>query len=261
LRGARAAGNTGPAAAQRLRRQEPPVPEAPTLLLFRPGPQAAEFAAALDARLPGKFSTVAAPLTRIVELPGEIDLRGVQGLAFTSANAVVAFAARRLATNLPAWCVGDATAAAARAAGLAADSAGGDEAALAALVAAAHRPGAGSVLHLRGRHTAGDLAERLRAAGVPARAMVIYDQPALPLTDAVRERLVAGGPAVLAFFSPRTARLFVAEAEAAGWPLAPATAVSISHAADAALAGLGFGRRIVAPAPDRAGMLAALATL
>ena len=235
--------------------------EARTVLLLRPEAEAAAFAAALEARAPGRFLAVPAPPFAIETLPGAIGLAGVQGLAFTSAHAVAAFAAQGLATGLPAWCVGPGTAAAARAAGLAATSAGGEVAALARLVAAAWRPGAGDVLHLRGRHAAGDLAGRLRAAGVATREAVVYDQPARPLPPEARRILAAGGAEALAFFSPRGARLFAAEARDAGWPLSAAAAVSISAAADAGLAGLGFARRVVAASPDREAMLAAIAGL
>jgi uroporphyrinogen-III synthase len=235
--------------------------EARTILLFRPEAQAAAFAGALAEQWPGRFRAVAAPLTAIEFLPGPLDLAGVQGLAFTSANAVAAFAARGAAGGLPAWCVGGTTAAAARAAGLAAVAAGGDVAALARLIVAAHRPGTGEVLHLRGRHVAGDLVGMLEAAGVPARALVIYDQPARPLPAAARTLLEAGEAELLAFFSPRGAQRFAVEARSAGWPLGSATAVAISAATDAELDGLRLGRRIVAAAPDREGMLAALAGL
>ena len=63
----------------------------------------------------------------------------------------------------------------------------------------------------------------------------------------------------MALFSPRTAGRFAAEA--AGLDLAGVTAVSLSAATDAALAGLGVGRRVIAAAPTRDGMVAALATL
>jgi uroporphyrinogen-III synthase len=234
--------------------------EARTILLFRPEAQAAAFAAALEARFPGRFRPVPAPVFTIEPLPVAIDLDGVQGLAFTSAHAVSAFAALGVATALPAWCVGAATAAAARAAGLAAVSAGGDAAALVRLVAEAWRPGAGAVLHLRGRHAAGDLAGRLRDAGVPVRDLVVYDQPARPVPPAARAAL-AGGADLLAFFSPRGARLFAAEARVAGWPLGAAAAASISAATDAGLEGLGIGRRLVASRPDQPGMLAIIARL
>jgi uroporphyrinogen-III synthase len=235
--------------------------EARTILVVRPEAQAAAFAAAIDARFPGRFRPVAAPVFGIEPLPVTIDLDGVQGLVFTSVHGVEAVAARRLTTELPAWCVGAATTAAARDAGFAAVSADGDAAALARLVAEMWRPGAGEVLHLRGRHATGDLVSRLEEAGVPARDLVVYDQPARPVPPEARTLLAAGGGDLLAFFSPRGARLFAAEARAAGWPLGAAMAVSISPATDAGLDGLELGRRCVAQRPDQPGMLAAIARL
>lgn len=234
---------------------------AQTILLFRPEAGAAAFAAGLEARAPGRFRAIAAPPFRIEPVPATIELAGVQGLAFSSANAVPAVATQDARRSLPAWCVGPATAAAALAAGFAAVSAEGDVAALARLIAAEARPGAGDVLHLRGRHAIGRLAERLRALGVPAREVVVYDQPARPLEPAVRRLLAEAGAEVLAFFSPRGARFFAAEAGSAGWPLGGVTAVSISAATDAGLAGLGIGRRVVAASADRQGMLAAVEEL
>ena len=123
------------------------------------------------------------------------------------------------------------------------------------------KTGAGDVLYLRGAHAAGDLVARLREAGVPARDLVVYDQPARPVPPEARALLAAGGADLVAAFSPRGARLFAAEARAAGWPLDAASAVSISPATDAGLDGLGFGRRLVARRPDQPAMLAAIARL
>jgi uroporphyrinogen-III synthase len=150
------------------------------------------------------------------------------------------------------------TAAAAAAAGFAARSADGDVGALAALVAAAHRPGAGAFLHVRGRHAAGDLAGRLAAVGVPVRAAEIYAQVPQPLASEVGAALADG--AAVALFSPRSAALFAAAVRAAGWPLAGVAAVSLSAAVDAAL-DLSVAARIVAARPTRDGMLEALAGL
>jgi uroporphyrinogen-III synthase len=227
------------------------------LILTRPKPQSEAFAAAVHARLPGRFRVLVAPLLEIVALPAQPDLAGVQGLLFTSANGVEQFAARTRERGLVAYCVGEMTAAAARAAGFAARSADGDVADLAALAVAAYRPGAGDFLHVRGRHAAGDLVGRLRTAGVPARAAEIYEQVARPLEGPARELLAGGGEAVVALFSPRSVRLFAAQA--AGWDLGRVTTVSLSAAADSGLAGVAPGRRLIAPAPTRAGMLAALA--
>jgi uroporphyrinogen-III synthase len=234
---------------------------AETLILTRPRRQSEAFAAAVAEAMPGRFAVLVSPLIEIAPVAGALDLGGLQGIVFTSANGVEQFTARSPERGLVAWCVGDMTAAAAEAAGFEARSADGDVNALAALVVAANRPGAGAFLHVRGRHAAGDLVGNLTAAGVAARAAEIYDQTPLRLAGPARGLLAQGGPAVLALFSPRSARLFAAEARDAGWPLGRVTAVSIAAAADAGLAGLGLGRRVLAETPGRAGMLAALASL
>jgi uroporphyrinogen-III synthase len=232
-----------------------------TLLLTRPAAQAEAFAAIVEAELPGRFRPVVSPILAIVPRPAPLDLDGLQGLVFTSANGVEQFAAQCAERGLTAWCVGEMTAAAARRAGFAARSADGAVGDLAALVAAGHRPGAGGFLHLRGTHAAGDLVAMLAARGVPARAAVIYEQAPQPLTGQARALLRAGGIDVVALFSPRTARLFAAAGRGAGWDLSRSVAVSLSAAADAALVGLAPGVRRVASAPTRAGMLAELARL
>lgn len=233
--------------------------ERTTILLFRPEAQAAAVAVALDARCPGRFRALAAPMTETVFVQATIDLTGVGGLAFTSANGVAALAAQGPLPPLPAWCVGDSTAAAARATGLSARSARGDAAAMARFIAGAWRPGDGAILHVRGREVAGDLAGALAAAGIPAREAVVYAQQVRPLPDAAATLLASGAADMLAFFSPRGARLFAAAARVADWPLGRATAVAISAAADAGLGGLGLGRRCVAATPDREGMVEAIA--
>jgi len=232
-----------------------------TLLLTRPSAQSQAFAEALAERLPGRFRPVISPLLEIVPLPAPLNLDGLQGLVFTSVNGVEQFAARSPDRHLPAWCVGDMTAAAARQAGFAARSANGDVADLADLIAAGHRPGAGAFLHVRGAHAAGDLTGRLAARGVPARAAAIYDQAPQPLSAEALDLLATGRIYVLTFFSARTARLFTASGEGAGWDLARATAVSLSADADAAFAGPEPARRHIARTPTRDGMLAALAAL
>ena len=58
------------------------------LILTRPKPQSEAFAAAVDARLPGRFRVLVAPMLEIVPRPVQPDLTGVQGLLFSSANGV-----------------------------------------------------------------------------------------------------------------------------------------------------------------------------
>lgn len=232
-----------------------------TLLLTRPRDQSEAFAAALEAALPGRFAPLIAPMLRIERVAATIDLVGAQGLLFTSANGVEAFAAACADRRLPAYCVGDMTARAARNHGFAARSASGDVASLAALAAGAARPGGGPLLHVRGRHAAGDLVGLLAAAGVPARALELYEQVAAPLGAEARARLAAGDVAVLTAFSPRSAAIFAKAALTEGWDLGPAALVALSKAADAAHDAPEPGRRIIAAEPTRAGMIAALAGL
>lgn len=236
------------------------MPDRPRrLLLTRPRPQGEAFAAALAAALPGRFLPVLAPMLAIAPWAGRIDLGGAQALLFTSSNGVAAFAGLSAERSLPAWCVGDATARAARAAGFAARSAGGDVEALAALAAAAARPGAGALIHVRGRHAAGDLVGRLVAAGLPARGLEVYDQVAVAPPPEAAVLLAAGAVEVAAAFSPRSAAAFAAAARAEGWPLGGMTLVSLSAAADAAHEAPEPGRRVIAAEPTREGMIAALA--
>jgi uroporphyrinogen-III synthase len=236
-----------------------------TLLLTRPLPQSEAFAAALAARLPGRFRPVIAPLTAIVPRPdAAVELADAAALAFTSANAVAAYADRSPRRDLPAYCVGASTAAAARAAGFAARTAEGDAAALAALIA---RDRPGPVLHPRGAEAAADLAALLAALGVPARSVVLYDQVTAEPPAAADAALGAGAIDAVALFSPNAARRFAAAATARGWPLGRTATVAISAAADAPLApleaacGLDPGRRHRAAAPSRAAMIEALGRL
>lgn len=229
------------------------------LLLTRPERQSAAFARALDAARPGRFEILTAPMTRIAPTDAPLDLDGASGLLFTSANGVEQFAARGVETDLPAYCVGAMTAAAARGLGLRALSADGDVTTLAALARAEHRAGDGPLVHIRGRHAAGDLVGALTAAGIPARAAEIYAQTPRPLGSEAAARFAAGEIDVITHFSPRSASALAAEITAAGWPLDGVTSVALSAAADRAFAGPTPARRIIAAEPSRAGMIAALA--
>lgn len=229
------------------------------LLLTRPERQSAAFARALDAAQPGRFEILVSPMTRIAPTDAPLDLDGASGLLFTSANGVEQFAARGVETDLPAYCVGAMTAEAARGVGLCALSAGGDVTALAALARAEYRQGAGPLVHIRGRHAAGDLLGALTAAGVPARAAEIYAQTTRPLGAEAAARFAAHGIDVVTHFSPRSAAALASAITAVGWPLDGVTSVALSEAADRAFAGPTPARRIIAAEPSRAGMIEALA--
>ncbi len=178
----------------------------PTVLLTRPVQDAAPVVAAL--RDVG-IETVLSPMLDIRFEPGPVlDLSGVQGVLLTSANGARALARRTELQDIPAYAVGDATAAAASAAGFApVHSATGDVDALADLVIDRCRPGDGPLLHAAGSVTAGDLAGRLSAAGFEVRREKLYSAMAAETLSADAAAAMAGGriDGVL-IYSPRTAK-------------------------------------------------------
>jgi uroporphyrinogen-III synthase len=149
------------------------------------------------------FEPLVAPLLATQAVgEGAIDLTGVGALAFTSANAVDAFARRTADRRRRVFAVGSATAARARAAGFAdVRSANGDVAALARLIGATAAEIEGEVLHPVAAEPAGDLA----AVGASIRTLTIYDTAPAPLPDELA-RSMANLDAVLVY-SPKAARL------------------------------------------------------
>jgi uroporphyrinogen-III synthase len=231
-------------------------------LVTRPRAEAEALAAALARR---GVEAVIEPLISIDFRSDEaLDLAGAQAVLCTSANGVRALARASAERGLPLFAVGEATAAAARRAGFAAvESAAGDAAALAALAAVRLDPHAGSLLHVAGSAVAGDLAGTLAGHGFTVVRAVLYDaRPATALSEETRQALSCGGIDLALFFSPRTAAIFVDLTIAAGpgpcRGCAGAVAVSISQAADRALAALDWRARAIADAPNQAALLAAV---
>jgi uroporphyrinogen-III synthase len=229
-------------------------------LVTRPREEAEAFAAALAAR---GIEAVVEPLMRVrYHTPAALDLVGVQAILCTSANGVRALARASEARKVRLLAVGDATAARARSEGFTAvESARGDVTDLARLAAARLRPQNGTLLHVAGSAVAGDLVEALGDRGFRVEKHVLYEaQPAKALgpttVDALRSRAID----FAFFFSPRTAAIFAKLAVAAGvMPCcAKVTALSISRAADAALADLPWLGRRIAERPSQAALLAAL---
>ncbi len=228
------------------------------LLLTRPRAQSERFARDFAAALGREIPMVISPLMEIVPRGLAVDPGAAAGLIFTSENGVAAFAGVEGRRHWPVWCVGERTAAAARAAGFADVSvAGGDAEALVAEILAA-RP-AGPLLHLRGAHAAGDVAGRLTAGGMQTTAAVVYDQRAQALTVEAEALLAdAGAEVLLPLFSPRSAALLVEAARGVRARLYP---VAISPAAARVWADSALGAERpaqVATAPDAAAMIVAM---
>jgi uroporphyrinogen-III synthase len=198
------------------------------------------------------FEPVLAPL-RVLEAASH-NLRladGADALAFTSAAGVRFWTGRR---DLPAFCVGDATAEAARAWGFTdVRSASRDAAALAVLISSETRPGA-TIVHVRALEVAADLAAALAALERRTLALVVYrarDIDALPAN--ALENLHAA-----LFHSPGGARTFMRIAPA-GARLSSVRAIAMSAAVAEAL-GTGVWAQIeVADEPNENALLARLA--
>jgi uroporphyrinogen-III synthase len=187
-------------------------------------------------------------------------LDGVQAALFTSANGVRAFAEATPRRDFHAFAVGDATAAAARAAGFAdVASAGGAVPDLARLVIAQLKPRQGALFHAAGTVTAGDLQGLLEAAGFTVRRAALYEAiPSERLSAPVRAAILRREIDTALFFSPRNAATFVRLAADLGEGCKHMIAIALSAAVGEKLAALPWRRIAIAAAPTEAALVATL---
>lgn len=210
------------------------------LLVTRPEPGASRTAAALQA---AGHTPVVRPLMRTEPLPWALPAGDFDAVMLTSAAAVRhAGASADPLKRLPALCVGEACAEAARAAGFAhAEVAGADAAAV--------------------LQRARDFGRVLHLAGVERTPVTVPPEVALTVCEVYRARLLPldDVPALdgALLYSQRSARHFAAEWARLGRRQG-LLLLAISPAV-AAAAGPGWPRLRVAAAPDEASMLAALA--
>jgi len=193
-------------------------------------------------------------------------LKGAQGIVFTSANGVRAFAALNGRRDMPAYAVGSASASCARDAGLKAVFSGeGDATSLQALVARACESAAGPLVHVAGTHLASQGGESLKSGleslGFNVRRVVIYEaEAAKSLPAALRKSLLDQSSLKLdaaLFYSPRSAALFrdlVIQADLAG-QCEGLRAFCLSTAVARALTPLVFRSVDVAPMPNGQALL------
>lgn len=220
-------------------------------LITRPQPDAGAFAGLCAG---AGIGAVVAPLMEIAVRRAPVSLKGAGAVAFTSANGVRAFAANCARRDIPVFAVGQATGAAAAAAGFGAvRTAGGDVESLAALIGENRGRIDGAVLHPAGTRLAGDLVAALDAHGVRARRLTLYETlEAQELPRPAVDALISDPPVDwVALFSPRSAELFarlVAEAGLAD-RLERVRAACLSGMVAAAAGPLGW--RSVETAPTR----------
>jgi uroporphyrinogen-III synthase len=188
------------------------------------------------------------------------DLEGIGALAFTSRNGVRSFSVLSAERALPVFAVGAATAEAAREAGFSAvESADGDVAALAELIARRREGISGAVLYAAPETPAGDLVSALLAHGVTARAEVVYRTEPLELPAAAEQALLQGRLDAVLVHSARAAQA-LASYEALAHAAPSLELFAISEAASEPLRPLGFARVQAAPFPKEASLLKLLAS-
>jgi len=159
---------------------------------------------------------------------------------------------------LPAWCVGPATAAAARDAGFEnVHKSGGDAERLAAEIVDHLQPADGALLHGAGTVTKASLGAALADAGFDYRRVVLYAaQPVKHLPDTAKNALAAARVDAVLLFSPRSARLFQEAVSYVGQEsdLADVAAFCLSPAVADALDRTLWGAVHVAENPDQTAM-------
>jgi len=217
-------------------------------------PSAQDSARAWEAK---GFKAVAAPLLRVVNAPETPAAPSPDSvLVFTSKNGVFAYQGYGFNPAHKVITVGDATAAAARAAGftdvISAQGTSGDVTALILKTVATTTP----IIHCAGRHIRGTISEDLRAAGYQARRDLYYQSQAVTTWPDIDYSALTH----VAFYSPLAARTFqqlASQGLSAKFSLDIHTPVfiSISRATDAALGELTAVQRYIANAPNEAAML------
>ena len=183
------------------------------------------------------------------------ELDQVQALLASSANGIRAFIRRSARRDLPVFAVGPQTAQEALKAGFGdVRSADGDAKALAEAAQRWASP-QGVLLHICAQDAPGTLAESLGARGYEVRRCSLYEiEPAKSLSPEAIDALRTGALEAAMFFSPRTARIFGALADAL--PIQRLTAFCISPATAQALEPLRFAQVAVAARPNQDAMLA-----
>ena len=223
-----------------------------TLLLTRPRAMSERFADEIAERdLP--LDIVIAPLMEIVPADAPPPLTDDTGVIFTSSQAALLAGA---GDGRRAWCVGVRTVEAARSAGFDAILAGACADELVAMLLK-ERP-AGPLVHLRGRYQRGDVAARLRDAGLPVTSHVLYDQVQVP-PGAAFEMALDRAPLFVALFSPRSATLFATAAKGMWNPKQDDAVFTLSAAVKAALPPEWAGKTHVSERPDGPSMIDAVA--
>lgn len=230
------------------------------IVVTRPRKDAERFVEAL--RSHGK-TTFVEPMFHVhpLPVPPVSDHLRPQAILATSRHAIEAFSPLAGLHDVLLLAVGDATAEAARDSGFTVvESGGSTAAALVETVRRRIRPENGPLLYLRGTTVSRDLAGELEAEGYRVESLTLYETLPRPnfsaeYVEALRRRSVTA----VTFFSQRTAAIYTRLAESAGLAALHRTlaAIAISEPVADVVRPLGWGRIIIARAPNAEAMIEA----
>ncbi|WP_299547839.1 uroporphyrinogen-III synthase [uncultured Tateyamaria sp.] len=175
--------------------------------MTRPHTAAKRFVAEMPDDLKSQVRPLYSPLLSIVSMADGDTIATEEAAIFTSSNGVANAPA---GADRVAYCIGAATTERAKEHGWAAQLVGQTADELVAHLATV--PLSQALVHIRGRHTRGDIVSRLQAAGQEARDWVVYDQRLHPLSESAHDALLREELTIVPLFSPRTAMQFAREA-------------------------------------------------
>ena len=205
------------------------------------------------------------PVAFSLDALGLGSIGGLGGILLTSASAAPALSKMALAglsKDMTVYTIGGTSADAARRAGFGnIISADGDREEFTALITARHNPASGPLLHLSGRHRAGDITAELQARGLKTERLQVYEAVAATRLPAhISNQIIARKIHMVLFFSPRSAGIFVSLAEDSGLgaALSGMTALCLSDAVKAAARPGGWKKTPVAAALNEAAMIDAI---
>jgi uroporphyrinogen-III synthase len=199
------------------------------------------------------FEPLVSPLIEIEALDVRDRIRDIEVMIFTSENGVESVTSQADLKARTAYCVGDRTASAARAAGMEAISAGGSAEDLKSLIMnhGQRRP----MVHIRGEHSRGDVAKYLTEHGFDVRAVVAYRQVEASLSPEAHNVLEGEKAVLLPLFSPRTARIYF---DQVGFARAPTHVIAMSSAVASEIDLSAVRQCVVSDAPTSGSMIKAL---
>ena len=228
----------------------------PTLLMIRPLPQARDFVQALTDQTGKAPPTLFSPILQINPITADPVPDNTQFLLFSSVNGVNFFATQAQSRAIPALCVGETTAAAARAAGFSAQSADGTAQDLVELAIKLASPDHGPLIYVSGAIAASEIDEQLTKQGIQTQRRIVYEQIAQNLSGEALKSLKTN--TIIPVSSPNTAAIFATQTD--GIDLSSVTLVCISQNAATPLRNSN-AIQIIAQTPTRAGMIAAISRL